>query len=78
MGSSPKRGAINRAALFRLIERHAEKILPDRKGILEKIVVRCSQIKAWVVTEDEKETKGLRMILNYGHTFAHAFERGEK
>lgn len=27
-----------------------------------------------VVQEDERETKGLRVVLNYGHTFAHAFE----
>src|SRR5436305_7811938 len=27
-----------------------------------------------VVEQDEREEKGLRAVLNYGHTFAHAFE----
>jgi 3-dehydroquinate synthase len=31
-------------------------------------------LKAEVVERDEYETTGLRAVLNYGHTFAHAFE----
>jgi 3-dehydroquinate synthase len=31
-------------------------------------------LKARVVEQDEYETTGLRAVLNYGHTFAHAFE----
>ena len=31
-------------------------------------------MKAQVVVADERETTGLRAVLNYGHTFAHAFE----
>jgi 3-dehydroquinate synthase len=31
-------------------------------------------LKADVVERDEREETGLRMVLNYGHTFAHAFE----
>lgn len=38
------------------------------------IVTRCAKIKAEVVSKDEFEKTGLRMILNLGHTFAHAFE----
>lgn len=40
----------------------------------EKIITRCCQIKTWVVINDEKEEKGIREILNLGHTFAHAIE----
>jgi 3-dehydroquinate synthase len=31
-------------------------------------------LKADVVAQDEREESGLRAVLNYGHTFAHAFE----
>ncbi len=40
---------------------------------LEKIVSRCCEIKAEVVRQDEREG-GLRGILNFGHTLAHAIE----
>jgi|688.fasta_scaffold38375_2 3-dehydroquinate synthase len=39
-----------------------------------KIVTRCCQIKQDIVQKDEKETTGLREILNFGHTFGHALE----
>ena len=35
---------------------------------------RCCELKADVVEQDEREETGLRAVLNYGHTFAHAFE----
>ena len=39
----------------------------------EKLIASSISVKAEVVSSDEKET-GLRKILNFGHTFAHAFE----
>lgn len=46
----------------------------DRKiEILEILISRAVRFKAAVVTEDEQE-KGLRRILNFGHTFGHAIE----
>ncbi|MEO0454256.1 MAG: 3-dehydroquinate synthase [Verrucomicrobiota bacterium] len=42
---------------------------------LATIITRCVQIKADVVAEDEKETSGLRAILNFGHTLGHAIEQ---
>ncbi|WP_104728440.1 3-dehydroquinate synthase [Helicobacter felis] len=41
---------------------------------LEEAIFKSVQIKARVVEQDEQE-KGLRMGLNYGHTFAHAIEK---
>jgi len=41
--------------------------------ILNKVISESVLIKAGVVSQDEKDT-GLRKILNFGHTFAHAFE----
>ncbi len=40
---------------------------------LDEQVARCVAIKAAVVAEDERES-GRRMVLNYGHTLAHALE----
>ena len=40
----------------------------------EYVVAACCRIKAEVVSKDEFERKGLREILNYGHTFGHAVE----
>jgi 3-dehydroquinate synthase len=44
-----------------------------RGRCLQAIVVRCARIKAKVVAVDPTE-RGLRMILNYGHTLGHALE----
>ncbi len=41
---------------------------------LQHIIETSCRHKATVVQEDEYETKGLRAILNFGHTFAHAIE----
>ena len=41
---------------------------------LEEQVARCVAIKAAFVVVDERETKGVRANLNYGHTLAHALE----
>ena len=40
---------------------------------LQKLIYRCVQIKAATVEADERE-KGVRAVLNYGHTFAHVIE----
>ena len=42
--------------------------------MVSEIVCHSCRLKADVVEEDEFETTGRRAILNYGHTFAHAFE----
>jgi 5-deoxy-5-amino-3-dehydroquinate synthase len=46
---------------------------PTADQPIEEQVTRCAGIKAAVVAEDEREV-GRRMILNYGHTLAHALE----
>lgn len=42
--------------------------------IVNKIVKKACELKAWVVSQDERE-KGLRALLNYGHSFGHVVER---
>ncbi len=68
-----KYGVIADAKLFAYLEENLEKILRREAGALEHIIRRSVEIKAWVVSQDERES-GLREILNYGHTFGHALE----
>lgn len=60
--------------LFVYLERNYKNILALKQPDLELIVWRCSKIKAKIVEQDEKEEKGIRTILNFGHTIGHALE----
>lgn len=68
-----KYGVIGDAALFQFLEDHIEKCIRGQPAALEFILQRCIAQKASVVSRDERES-GLREILNFGHTFAHALE----
>jgi 3-dehydroquinate synthase len=48
-----------------------------RSPVLRELVERAVRVKAWVVSADLKEV-GLREVLNYGHTLAHAIEQVEE
>jgi 3-dehydroquinate synthase len=69
-----KYGVILDAELFAYLEERAEDVLRREPAAVEHIVARSCRLKADVVEQDEREEKGLRVVLNYGHTFAHAFE----
>ncbi|MFH0762568.1 MAG: 3-dehydroquinate synthase [Candidatus Omnitrophota bacterium] len=69
-----KYALIKDAGLFSYLEGGLKDILGLRPAALEHIVQRCSRIKAAIVSCDEKEEKGLRTILNFGHTAGHAIE----
>ena len=68
-----KYGVIWDGAFFDFLETNAEKIKARDMECLTHIVQRCCEIKAEIVSQDEKEA-GLRALLNLGHTFGHAFE----
>jgi 3-dehydroquinate synthase len=70
-----KYGIIKDAQLFSYLEKKYQDILSLRPQALEFIVSRCSAIKAKIVAEDEKETRGIRTVLNFGHTIGHALEK---
>lgn len=59
--------------MFALLEKEVDKILGRDRGVLATLIPRNVQIKARVVSRDERES-GLREVLNFGHTFAHALE----
>jgi len=69
-----KYGIVFDYKFFKWLEKNAEKILAKNESALKYIVKRSCEIKAEVVSIDERET-GLRAILNYGHTFGHAIEK---
>lgn len=69
-----KYGVILDAGFFDWIEQHAEQITARDPQILQQAIARSCRLKADVVEQDEYEWTGLRAVLNYGHTFAHAFE----
>jgi len=68
-----KYGVIWDSRLFKFLEKHTRKILHYDLASLEYLVYRSCQIKAQVVSSDERE-KHLRTILNFGHTLGHALE----
>lgn len=74
MAEVVKYGVIRDAELFAYLERHIDAINSRDAGVLTHIVERCCRLKADVVEQDEREETGIRAILNYGHTFGHAFE----
>ena len=54
--------------------KNAKKIINNEDNNLSKIaIMRSCKIKSKIVNKDERD-KNLRMILNFGHTFAHGFE----
>lgn len=69
-----KYGMIYDEEFFRWIEANVTELLARRKASLERVVERCCAIKAEIVSADEREESGRRIVLNFGHTFAHAFE----
>ncbi len=69
-----KYGVISDAGLFGYIEANHRKFLQGNSDVLNTIVCRCAKIKAGVVSKDERETLGIRTILNFGHTVGHAVE----
>ncbi|MCS7098655.1 MAG: 3-dehydroquinate synthase [Candidatus Methanomethyliaceae archaeon] len=66
-----KYGAILDKELFNILEKEKNKILQDE--IIEKIVSSAVKIKVNIVSKDEYD-KGIRMLLNFGHTIGHALE----
>jgi 3-dehydroquinate synthetase len=73
MGEVVKTALLGDAALFALLEQHAEALRAGSIAVLAPVVARCVTVKADVVARDERET-GWRAVLNAGHTVGHAYE----
>ena len=69
-----KHGFALEAPLVDFYEQHAEGLLSLDPELTTEAVARNAAVKARIVTEDERETSGRRMLLNYGHTIGHGVE----
>jgi|TARA_B100001540_G_scaffold299654_1_gene304356 3-dehydroquinate synthase len=68
-----KYGLIRDLDFFEWLEVNTSKILALEPKVMTHLIERCCQIKAEIVSEDEREGS-VRAILNFGHTFGHAIE----
>lgn len=69
-----KYGVILDPEFFDYLEHHAEQAVARDPAVLAHLVARSCRLKADVVEQDEFEQIGLRAVLNFGHTIAHAIE----
>jgi len=69
-----KYAVIKDQGLFSFLENNYAQVMQRDPVTLEVIISACSRIKADIVAQDEKETLGLRSMLNFGHTIGHAIE----
>ncbi len=68
-----KYGMIADKPFFEYLENHVEGLRSQSDDVIPHVLKRCCEIKAEVVSGDERES-GRRRILNYGHTLGHALE----
>ncbi|WP_435090370.1 3-dehydroquinate synthase [Candidatus Pelagibacter bacterium nBUS_30] len=72
-GEILKHSLIANKKFFNFLNKNYKKIIYLKSPFIEKAIFESCKIKKNIVEKDEKE-KNLRKILNFGHTFAHAYE----
>ena len=72
-GEILKHAIIADKKFFTFLDKNSHKILDLKSPIIEKAIFKSCSIKKKIVETDEKEMD-LRKVLNFGHTFAHAYE----
>jgi 3-dehydroquinate synthase len=77
LGEALKTALVADPELFALLERSLDAALAADPATLATVVERCVRAKARVVAGDERERddRGGRAVLNFGHTFGHALEK---
>jgi len=69
-----KHGLILDQEFFLFLESNAERLNSLEPEVLTQAIARSAAIKADVVSQDERERVGKRILLNYGHTIGHGIE----
>ena len=72
-GEVLKHSLISNKKFFNFLNKYIKEILSLTSPYIEKAIYESCKVKKLVVEKDENE-RGLRKILNFGHTFAHAYE----
>ena len=72
-GEILKHSIIGNKKFFTFLSKNIFKIIKLKKNYIQKSIYESCLIKKRIVEKDEKE-KNLRKLLNFGHTFAHAYE----
>ncbi len=72
-GEILKHSLIKDKKFFNFLNTNAKNVLNLKSPYIEKAIYSSCKIKKKIVEKDEKETE-LRKVLNFGHTFAHAYE----
>ena len=72
-GEILKHSLILNKIFYKYLDNNGKKIFKLKTPFIEKAIFESCKIKRYVVEKDENE-KDLRKILNFGHTFAHAYE----
>ena len=72
-GEILKHSLVANKNFYNFLVKNNKKIINLSTPFIEKAIYESCKIKKNVVEKDEKE-KGIRKILNFGHTFAHAYE----
>jgi len=71
-----KYGVISDDAILDILEKTP---VEELKGeVMAELITKCAAIKAVYVQQDERDNKGIRAALNYGHTAGHAVENLSK
>lgn len=74
LSEAVKYGLIEDKALFKFIEVNYPHLLLRNQKYLSQLIYRCAKIKKQIIEVDERERKGIRTILNFGHTIGHGIE----
>ena len=72
-GEILKHSLIADKKFFSYLMQHGSKVLDLKSPFIEKSIYQSCSIKKKIVENDEREL-GMRKVLNFGHTFAHAYE----
>ncbi len=74
LGELIKYGFISNEDFYNFLSNNLEKVKSRNDIVIERVIKESVSIKAGVIQQDEFEQRGIRKILNLGHTFAHAIE----